>query len=427
MAIHIIQIEKHRFVCGLFWQSLSRPRELAREARELGAKIDSDLYVLRTDQSTAQAGFGQSADGARRGMFSLGAIISKTLALEGAYFDGEKQRVHNWLAALRLPDGMWAYFAARDANFLPNGDFAGTREEVMERLHSDYGLGGWNVVLGDAELADYGFHNFEARTVESFIPHRKDGRIRAHRWWGLQPVHTRGNRWPALAAAVLALALAGGWVHVQRLRAEQRAAQAAEEARIAERQAVLRRAAPSVQPPPWGGKPTPTSLARACVDGLGHLAAGGWLLDEYVCTADTASYAWSRHGSTLDLLRAEVPNAVFDLGGEKATLAVPLRLERRPPEALLERRALMEPIISELQHMGIAFRIASVPPAAATQQAQTQTRPPAPQWQAYSFSCDSQGLLPTALAELLDRPGVRIDRIVNRAGHWSIEGVMYVK
>ncbi|MFS2021295.1 type 4b pilus protein PilO2, partial [Massilia sp. CT11-108] len=183
----------------------------------------------------------------------------------------------------------------------------------------------------------------------------------------------------------------------------------------------------ALMPPPWGGKPTPTSLARACVDGLGHLAAGGWLLDEYVCTADTASYAWSRHGSTLDLLRAEVPDAVFDLGGEKATLAVPLRLERRPPEALLERRALMEPIISELQHMGIAFRIASVPPAAATQQAQTQTRPPAPQWQAYSFSCDSQGLLPTALAELLDRPGVRIDRIVNRAGHWSIEGVMYVK
>jgi hypothetical protein len=420
MAIHIIQIDKHRFVCGLFWQSLSRPRELAREARELGAKIDSDLYVLRTDQSTAQAGFGQSADGARRGMFSLGAIISKTLAIEGAYYDGDKQRVHNWLAALKLPDGMWAYFAARDANFLPNGDFAGTREEVMERLHGDYGLGGWNVVLGDAELADYGFHNFEARTVESFIPHRKDGRIRAHRWWGLQPVRTRRNHWPLLAAGVLALALAGGWLYLQRVR-HQQAEQLAEEARLAERGDVLRRAAPPVQPPPWGARPAPTALARACVDGLGHLAAGGWLLDEYACTADTVSYAWSRHGSTLALLRAEVPDAVFDLNGDKATLAVPVTLERRAPEALLDRKALMEPIISDMQHIGIGFRIASLPAPAATPQA------PAPSWQAYSFSCDSQGLLPTALAELLDRPGVRIDRIVNRAGHWSIEGVMYVK
>jgi hypothetical protein len=74
-----------------------------------------------------------------------------------------------------------------------------------------------------------------------------------------------------------------------------------------------------------------------------------------------------------------------------------------------------------MQHIGIGFRIASLPPPALTPNA------PAPHWQAYSFSCDSQGLLPTALAELLDRPGVRIDRIVNRAGHWSMEGVMYVK
>jgi hypothetical protein len=420
MAIHVIQIDKHRFVCGLFWQSLSRPRELAREARELGAKIDSDLYVLRTDQSIAQAGFGQSADGVRRGMFSLGAVVSKTLAIEGAFYDGEKQRVQNWLAAFRLPDGMWAYFAARDANFLPNGDFAGTREEVLERLHSDYALGGWNIVLGDPELGDYGFHNFEARTVESFIPHRKDGRIRAHRWWGLQPVRVRRNRWPAVAAGVLGVALAGGWVYLQRVHRQQ-AEQLAEEARIAERQNVLRRTAPPAQPPPWGGKAKPMSLARACVDRLGHLAAGGWLLDEYVCTGDTVSYAWSRHGSTLALLRAEVPGAVFDLNGEKASLVVPLQLERSQPEALLDRKALMEPIITDMQHIGIGFKIASLPPPAAEAQGS------APYWQAYSFNCDSQGLAPTAVAQMLDRPGVRIDRIVSRAGHWSIEGVMYVK
>jgi hypothetical protein len=422
MAIHIIQIDKHRFVCGLFWQSLSRPRELAREARELGAKIDSDLYVLRIDQSIAQAGFGQSADGARRGMFSLGAIVSKTLAIEGAFFDGEKQRVHNWLAALRLPDGMWAYFAARDANFLPNGDFAGTREEVLERLHGDYALGGWNVVLGDAELADYGFHNFETRTVESFIPRRKDGRIRAHRWWGLQPVSARRNYWPMLAAGIAVVALAGGWVYMQRVQ-RLKAEQLAEEARLAERQRILRLAAPSAQPVPWGGKPKPLSLANACVDRFGYLAAGGWLLDEYVCTADKVSYAWSRNGSSLAMLRAEVPGATFDLNGDKASLAVPLQLEPTPAEALLDRQELMEPIISAMQHIGIGFKIASLPapPAAA------QAPAPAPGWQAYSFSCDSQALVPTVVARMLDRPGVRIDRIVSRAGHWSIEGVMYVK
>jgi hypothetical protein len=353
-------------------------------------------------------------------MFSLGAIVSKTVSIEGVFYDGEKQRVHNWLAALRLPDGMWAYFAARDANFLPNGDFAGTREEVLERLHSDYALGGWNVVLGDAELADYGFHNFEVRTVESFIPRRKDGRIRAHRWWGLQPVRVRRNLWPAVAAGALGVALAGGWVYMQRVQ-RLKAEQLAEEARIAERQKVLRLAAPATQPPPWGARPKPMSLARACLDRLGYLAAGGWQLDEYVCTGDTISYTWSRHGSTLALLRAEVPGAKFDLNGEKASLVVPVRLERSQPEALLGRQELMEPIISDMQHIGIGFKIASLPRPAAPAQAS------APSWQGYSFNCDSQGLAPTAVAEILDRPGVRIDRIASRAGHWSIEGVMYVK
>jgi hypothetical protein len=81
----------------------------------------------------------------------------------------------------------------------------------------------------------------------------------------------------------------------------------------------------------------------------------------------------------------------------------------------------MEPIISDMQHIGIGFRIASLaPPAAAA-------RTPVPQWQAYSFSCDSRALAPTAVAGLLDRPGVRIDRIAYRTGQWSIEGVMYVK
>ena len=148
MATHITQIGKHKFICGLFWQSLSRPRELVKEATELARKIDSDLMVLRKDHATAQAGFAQTRDGARKMVYSLGAAVSKTLALEGANYDGQTQPAHNWLGAFKLPDGMWAYFAVRDANFLPNGDFAGTKEEVIERLHGDYGLGGWNVVIG---------------------------------------------------------------------------------------------------------------------------------------------------------------------------------------------------------------------------------------------------------------------------------------
>lgn len=421
MAIHITQIEKYRFVCGLFWQSLSRPRELVREARELAKKIDSDLWVVRTDQSTAQAGFAQTSDGARRGMFSLGAVVSKTLAIEGAYYDGEKQRVHNWLAALKLPDGMWAYFAVRDANFLPNGDFAGTKEEVLERLHGDYGLGGWNVVIGDAELADYGFHNFEARSIESLIPHRKDGSIQTHRWWSLQQLHTKKPYWRMAAAAglVVAGAVAGAayWQHHQRVQAERERDLAIATAR----QKMLNQAAPSLLPPPWGGKPAPRRMAQACVDRLSYLTPGGWGLDDYVCTGDQVTYSWSRKYSTVAFLRAQVPGAEFDVSGEKASYSERLTLERKDAESLLNRKELLEPIVSQLQLMGVPHNITSVAPKAAGPEV------PPPQWQTYAFKLNTHGLDPVTVAIVLEKPGVRIDKLGYRGGEWSIEGVMYVK
>jgi hypothetical protein len=419
MAIHVTQIGKHKFICGLFWQSLSRPRELVREARELARKIDSDLLVLRTDQSTAQAGFAQTGEGARRGMYSLGAIVSKTLAIEGAFYDGEKQRVHNWLAALKLPDGKWAYFAVRDANFLPNGDFAGSREEVLERLHGDYALGGWNVVIGDQELADHGFHNFEARNLDSLIPHRKDGQIRVYRWWGLQHVQTRRPYWPmAGAAALTALVLLGiQWRQHQRENLERERELAA----AAERQQMLNLAAPSRQPPPWGGQPSPRRIAQACVASLAHLAPGGWRLEDYACGGGEVRYSWSRQASTVDFLLAQVPTAVVDLNGDTASYAQALKIERKDAEALLGRKELVEPIVSQLQLMGVAPRIAGVAPPV------LEPGAPPPEWQTYSFKLDTRGLGPETVAAVLEKPGVRIDKLVYRGGQWSIEGVMYVK
>jgi hypothetical protein len=421
MAIHIIQIEKYRFVCGLFWQSLSRPRELRKEARELARKIESDLLVLRHDQSTAQAGFAHSSEGAKGGMFSLGAIVSKTLAIEGAYYDGEKQRVHNWLAALKLPDGNWAYFAVRDANFLPNGDFAGTREQVLERLHGDYGLGGWNVVIGDPELADYGFHNFEPRSIDSLIPHRKDGRIRAHRWWALQPLRRKRPQWPLLAGGVLAVAIAAGlyWQHLRREQAERELEQAIAAAREKMQHPTVKAA-----PPPWGDKPAPRLVAEACIERLGYLAPGGWQLDDYVCTADQVRYSWSRQGSTVAMLQAQAPGAEIALGGEKASRKEPLQLARKAPEALLNYTELMEPIVSQLQLMGVPFTMANATPKPA---APGVLAAPAPDWRAITFRIEAGGLSPPVLAAVLDKPGVRIEQLVFRGGRWSIEGVMYVK
>lgn len=430
MSIHITQIGKHKFICGLFWQSLSRPRELFKEAAELAKKIDSDLMVVRMDNATAQAGFAHTRDGARRMAYSLGAIVSKTMDVEGVHYDGQKQAVLNWLGAFKLPDGKWAYFAVRDASFLPNGDFAGTKEEVLDRLHSDYGLGGWNVVIGDAELEEYGFHNFNAKRIEDLIPHGKNGQIRVNKRWGLRPVDPKVS-WPLVAAigSLSILLVAGGyfyWQQYQRKIEEQERERAIEEAR----QRMLGK---SVLPHPWASMPLPQSVASKCLENLTYLTVGGWFLDEYLCTVDSVSYTWSRHNSTVDFLLEQVPGASIDLTGNKATLAVPMQLPPGSDDVLRERKGILEPLISRLQLMNIAPRITLLAPPAPIQPPQGTTAGIAPQepikpdWEQLSFAFNSGSMPPTEIATILGQPGIRLNKLAYRSAEWSIEGVIYAK
>jgi hypothetical protein len=423
MALHITQIDKHKFVCGLFWQALSRPRELAKEAKDLARRIDSDLMVLRIDHTAAQAGFAHSRDGVRKGAYSLAAVISKMLAVEGAYYDGERQPVHNWLGAFKLGDGKWAYFAVRDASFLPNGDFAGSKEEVLERLHSDYGLGGWNVVIGDEELADHGFHNFNARSIESLIPRKKDGSIRIYKWWGLRPVKNTQSWRSAAAVAAVAVAAAGGityWKHYQREQEVLRQQRAIEAARLQQ----LGKAGPSDLAPPWSGKPMPPELAKACVDQMRYLAPGGWELASFECTVSTAVHTWNRMDSSVSFLLEQVPDAQIEGSGDKARLVQNLSVGAGSSEALVEVRQLLPQLLSAMQLLRLPFKMSPLPPP---------PRPPGadaaapPYWKGYAISITAGGMAPTEMAGVLNHPGVRIEKLVYTAGGWSIEGVMYGK
>lgn len=430
MAIYITQIDKHKFVCGLFWQSLSRPRELWREAADLGKKIDSDLMVVRRDQSTAQAGFAQTTDGARRMLYSLGAAVSKTLALEGAYYDGLQQPVHNWLGAFKLPEGMWAYFAVRDANFLPNGDFVGSKEEVLERLYGDYALGGWNVVIGEPELADQQFHNFNARGIASMLPHRKNGSIRVHRWWRLRQIRSQQIPWNrlALGGVLLLLAVALLWFQQRQARLERLRQEQEIEARYQQQRALM------VSAQPWASMPLPRQMLRSCTEQLVQMTPGGWHLENYVCTGEQISYAWSRQESTIAMLHAEVPDAQIASNGDLASLVLPrVAAAGRPAqpgaaaagangEALLPARDVLDPMMSQLQALGVPFKLSAQAAATVTPGAR-----PINSWQSYRFTVAAHGVEPQQIGALLERPGVRVDKVAFSGMAWLIEGVIYAK
>ncbi|CDG82337.1 type 4b pilus protein PilO2 [Janthinobacterium agaricidamnosum] len=428
MSIYLTHIGKHQFCSGLFWQSLSRPRELLKEARDLALKIDFDQLVLRKEYATAQAGFAHGAGDGRSAVYSLALAVSSALARQGAHYDGENQPAHNWLAAFRLPDGMWAYFAVRDANFLPNGDFAGSREEVLERLHGDYGLGGWNLVIGDAELEDYGFHNFIEKGILDLLE-EKGGKIKVSPQWALRPLRSQllTRRRVALGGAVILALCALAGIKIYRDRAEQ------ERQRLAiveaQRQLHLQQLPPPAPLHPWASLPPPALLAETCNRYPRFLASGGWALDGYACDGHAVQYGWLRQDASLDSLLAQVAGAVPDLNGERATYTQPLPALAGRDEALLPYQELMAPILSRLQLMHVNMKVvkAPQPPAVNGVTSADPNGTLMPLWNTYSYMINTSDWQPVELAAILDQPGIRINTMNFRGDAWTIEGTIYAK
>ena len=429
MAVVVTEIRKRKYVCGLLWQSLSNPRELRAEATDLARKLNFDLLVLRKDLGLAQAGFASSREGAQPGMLSLGALVASVVAVKGVQHDGRRQPAASWLAAFRLGDDRWAYFAVRDESFLPSGDFAGTRAEVLDRLYADSGLGGWNAVIGDPELADQGFHNFEAASLEDFLPRSSGRRLWLSSAWALVSVERSHRKAMALAGAIALtlVVMAGVWWQQQHSAgqslARERALQSAEQRRVDE----LAKALP---PPPWPGKPAPRELARACASRLEFFAPGGWRLDEYMCSTSQATHAWSRGDSAVSYLLEQVPKATVDLAGEHARYAQPLSLETGMSEDLLVADDLLRPLVSRFQQLGLRLNLK--PPAPPPQPATAlpgvrQFTPPVPEWKTYTFSLQAGGLPLVDIASVLSQPGVRVNTLAYRQGDWFLEGVAYAK
>lgn len=430
MAVVVTEIRRRKYVCGLLWQSLSQPRELRAEAVDLARRLNFDLLVLRKDLGLAQVGFASSREGAQPGMLSLGAMVASAVAVKGVQQEGRRQPASSWLAAFRLDEDRWAYFAVRDESFLPSGDFAGTRADVMERLYADYALGGWNAVIGAPELAEQGFHNFEAASLDDFLPRSSGRRLWLSSAWELAPVERSRRQAMALAGlAALALLVVAGGVWWQRHQvAEQalaraRALQTAEQRRAAD----LAKAVPA---PPWPTKPAPREFARACANRLERLTPGGWRLDEYTCSPTQATHTWSRHDSTVSYLLEQVPDAAVDLDGEHARHAQPLSVDAGPSEELLAANDLLRPLVSRFQQLGLRLKLKAPPAppqASASLPGVKQFVAPAPPWKTYTFSLQAGGVPLADIASVLSQPGVRLNTLAYRQGDWFLEGVAYAK
>jgi hypothetical protein len=424
MATHIIQIERQRFICGLFWQSLSRRHELQKEAVELAKKLNFDLMVMRVDRGVAAVGFANAREGAQTGLTSLGVLVSKAVAQQGAFYEGRQQPAPNWLGAFRLPDDRWAYFAVRDGAFLPNGDWIGTRDEVFERLNSDYGLGGWNAVIGDSEVEAMGFHNFYPRRIEDMLS-KRHGRLHLPGWARLRPVMRRLSPRLAAVAGGVAVILLGAFLWMQHHRA---IVEAEQERQMALARALLHRGQQHDQMlvHPWAALPVPAQFARACLQHFTDLAPGGWELERYTCEPGGVDYQWSRSGSNVSLLLDREPLAQLDRSGEHASLSRPFPMGAHADDTLLPGKTVNTRLFSRFQTLDVPLTLTPVvyTPNSAMTPVDAQ-RPAPPPWQQWRLQADFGGLPPDQLASYLNEAGVRLVKLTYQAGAWSVEGVVY--
>jgi hypothetical protein len=411
-----------RYIAGLVWQSLSKPAAFAEEAAGIAKELRFDLMlIMRAQGGVAQAGFSSTAEGGVKGAASIAAVIASGLLQGRAHVS---QVTSSCIGVFELPDQRWLYLAIRDSAILPQGDFIGSKSEVLEQLERDYGLGEWDAVFGDAAFEKWGLDHFQVRTLDDMLPRKKSGAVDIKKTTVLRQIDFDKPRNTAvrnaLIASLVVVTAAGGYGYQKWDKTRKAEAAAREEARRAAEAAASSHlpAGTHLAAPihPWVAKPTPQAFAKACTDEFKYISMGPWTLAQFVCTPSSVSYQWTAENwaSPSELLDA-LPKATVELAGGKAAFSAPLVSEKGGDDALGDMRTEMLGVAMFFRTAGFDFRLGASPPAAQGA------------WLEQAFAVSLGALGPASIAAEIAKPGVRLDKILYENGEWKMEGTIYAK
>lgn len=416
---HLFTIDGVSFALGLFWQPLggSTPAERSKEVRALAEELSFDLSVIR-NSSMHSVGFAKSGD-LKAGVFSAGAVVSKTMEVE--------EKVRDFIFVSALPDGSWMYVAQRDGAILSDGDLAFASEDAARtRLLEHMSLGDWPKVIAPAI---WGVGGATERSFEDIIPRGKGGKIKIHKWWRLVPVG-RGRAAMTLHAGKIAVACAvvavvvGGSVFYKKWKAEKEAKAAT----------VVVDAAGTPLPPehPWKSQPLARDMMAACMTAVSsqQLFPGNWSVQGVECSGGNLVVSWTpRPGGWIRHLKEVEPAAQVALDGSAASISVGLpQLPLGQDEPAPTENERLVAMYSTAQTYGVPF-VATAAPAAPVLPGQTVSAT-APGWKEIGWKVDGV-VLPEAVIAALDGPGFRMKtmRAKWQDGRfvWTMEGIQYVQ
>lgn len=419
----VITINKQRFVAGLYWQTLTKPRDFLREAKDIGRRENMDVVAIRRGR-VLQAGFAtRSSVGS--GSYSLAATLAGILGAD-------------WIAVFDIGNEQYAIAAAKNGSIIPGCDDVGTREEILDRLRTNYNLHQFSQVICPTE---FDFGGEEKDLADLLRSHKllKDYRLRP-----LSGGRRLSRAW--IYAGLLFIVVVGaaaGFLAYRKHEQEKAAAAAAaaEQQRLdALKAASGQDLAPVALTHPWAEQPTMHDMRVACVDALRAfpLSIGGWLVDSGSCTNSSVQATYKRTpGTTVNGFATQAQQQlgyrmdVVDEQGESATLSVTLApLRAGGDDALLDLAQVGNAVRSVLQNREAQFSLttkpAAPPPPPPLPGEPAKPAPPLPDWKTQSFAISGKQTPGDALAGLEDMPGMRLLSVsVKRTQselEWSLTG-----
>lgn len=432
-AVRTFAVEGQIFVSGLFWQPLPNPASAKADTLRIADEQELDLVVTRTT-GALQVGLASTKDGAKEGMLSAAAAISKSMEIA--------EEARDFLCAVPVPDNpnLWLYVAQDGGVILHDADIVANEDEVKARLLNDMSLPNkWALIVAPAH---WGIAEAQERTFVSFVPvelgRRGSGDTmrKYKKWWALKPVRRNVSKLAIRVAgtvilAVLAIKGYGLWKEraAQALLQEQLAAAAREtdDAKAA--------AAKAAAIPPWSKVPAGAGFIDACLEAFyaSPVHASTWTPRDATCSGSLLTLNWTRpERGSISSLHTALPQATVSADGNSASLTVTLasqpnaKAEEVTP--ITERRIAMQAVGQDL---GLALSInAADAPASLPGDPQKTAAPKT--WGEWKWAVQNATLTPDQVFAALDGPGLRMSRVVAQFTgpgtiNWTLEGMLYAK
>lgn len=257
--VTVIRVGGKSLVSGLYWQTLSQPNRIMREAREIGRRDQMDVVAIRKLPTIIQAGFVRRESGAQKGMYSLASVVADLLLPK----DGAGS-LDPLIAAFALGDGRYAVVAFKDGGVVPDSDHvaddANDASRLLRQLYALLGSKGRKIsVHAPAEL---NFGTDAAYTLDQLAK-----ALRAnHR---LRPLRFGLSRREWIYLAILAVAFVASVTALYLWRESVREREAALERARAEQLRQIaaesgKQDSPKALEHPWTKMPTVTAMLDHC-------------------------------------------------------------------------------------------------------------------------------------------------------------------